>query len=118
MDRLLADSGVESMAVELALEATPKLSRRRTETLARFAIQSIRTETLRWYLGGVSFRTLSKAICSSDLYARFCRVIDIEGIRGVSKSSLERSSKLFDDSAMDQDCAGACPELPPSSPAT
>jgi len=102
MDRLLADSGVESMAVELALESTQKLSSKRTETLARFAIQSIRTETLRWYLGGISFRALSKAICSSDLYARFCRVIDIEGIRGVSKSTLERSSKLFDDSAMDR----------------
>ena len=102
MDRLLTASGVESMAVELALEGKEGLSAKRTEKLARFAIQSIRTETLRWYLGGVSFRALSKAICSCDLYARFCGVIDLEGIGGVSKSSLERSSKLFEASDLDR----------------
>jgi hypothetical protein len=96
IDRLLASSGLEAAAVAQALKGKEGLSAKRTEKIALFAIQSVRTETLRWYLGGLSFRALSKAICASDLYARFCRVIDIAGIRGVSKSSLERSSKLFD----------------------
>ena len=38
---------------------------------------------------GVESTAVAKAICSSDLYARFRRVIDSRGIRGVSKSSLE-----------------------------
>ncbi len=62
---------------------------------ANFALKALRMETLRYLLGGISFRHLSRALGSSDLLADFCRVRHIDGIRGISKSTLERASKFF-----------------------
>ena len=38
---------------------------------------------------------MSRALGSSDLLADFCRVRQIDGIRGISKSTVERASKFF-----------------------
>ncbi len=95
IDRLLIDSEVESQGVDLALERGQPMSVKVRQKRANFALKALRMETLRYLLGGISFRHLSRALGSSDLLADFCRVRHIDGIRGISKSTLERASKFF-----------------------
>jgi len=95
IDRLLIDSEVESQAIELALEERQPMGLSARQQRASFAIKALRMETLRHLLGGISFRHLSRALGSSDLLADFCRVRQIDAIRGISKSTLERASKFF-----------------------
>ncbi len=95
IDRLLIDSEVESQSVDLALERGQPMSVKARQKRANFALKALRMETLRYLLGGISFRHLSRALGSSDLLADFCRVRHIDGIRGISKSTLERASKFF-----------------------
>lgn len=47
-------------------------------------------------LGNPSFREFSRTVAASDLLADFCGVRRIDGITGISKSTLERASKFFD----------------------
>ncbi len=95
IDRLLIDSEVESQGVDLALERGQPMRVKARQKRANFALKALRMETLRYLLGGISFRHLSRALGSSDLLADFCRVRHIDGIRGISKSTLERASKFF-----------------------
>lgn len=95
LDALLADSHLEAMAVEFALEGFEEADAYQRRLRAEFAIKALRFEVLRTVLGNRSFRQLSRQIAGSDLLADFCRVRDICGIRGTSKSTLERASKLF-----------------------
>ncbi len=95
IDRLLIDSEVESQAIELALEGWPPMGLKARRQRASFAIKALRMDTLGRLLGGISSRHLSRALGSSDLLADFCRVRQIDGIRGISKSTLERASKFF-----------------------
>ncbi len=95
IDRLLIDSEVESQGIDLALERGQPMSVKARQKRANFALKALRMETLRYLLGGISFRHLSRALGSSDLLADFCRVRHIDGIRGISKSTLERASKFF-----------------------
>ena len=95
IDRLLIDSEVESQGVDLALERGQPMSVKARQKRANFALKALRMEMLRYLLGGISFRHLSRALGSSDLLADFCRVRHIDGIRGISKSTLERASKFF-----------------------
>ena len=95
IDRLLIDSEVESQAIELALEGCRPKGLKARQQRASFAIKALRMKTLRSLLGGISFRHLSRALGSSDLLADFCRVRQIDGIRGISKSTVERASKFF-----------------------
>ncbi len=95
IDRLLIDSEVESQGVDLALERGQPMSVKARQKRANFAFKALRMETLRYLLGEISFRHLSRALGSSDLLADFCRVRHIDGIRGISKSTLERASKFF-----------------------
>ena len=46
-------------------------------------------------LGNPSFRHFSRTVATSDLLADFCGVRRLDGIRGISKSTLERASKFF-----------------------
>ncbi len=84
IDRLLIDSEVESQGVDLALERGQPMSVKARQKRANFALKALRMETLRYLLGGISFRHLSRALGSSDLLADFCRVRHIDGIRGIS----------------------------------
>ncbi len=95
IDRLLIDSEVESQGVDLALERGQPMSVKARQKRANFALKALRMEPLRYLLGGISFRHLSRALGSSDLLADFCRVRHIDGIRGIFKSTLERASKFF-----------------------
>lgn len=92
---LLRESGLEKEAIKSQLSQHENLSIRATKCIAKSAIQSLYTETLRSLLGGLASRELSKAIYASDLLADFCGLLTLEGIKGASKSTLDRSSKSF-----------------------
>jgi len=95
VDKLLRSSHLESMALDFARvgyeSAAAAPLRRRME----FGLKALRLEALRMLLVSMSLREISRTIASSDLLADFCGVRAIEGIKGVSKSELERASKCF-----------------------
>ena len=95
VDGLLEDSHLESMARDFALEGFEDTDARQQSIRVNFARKALRVEVLRMLLGNVSFRELSRRIGASDLLADFCGVRQIDGIRGISKSTLERASKFF-----------------------
>ncbi len=95
VDGLLVDSHLEGMARDFALEGFEHADARQQSIRVNFALKALRIEVLRMLLGNLSFRELSRRIGASDLLADFCRVRQIDGIRGISKSTLERSSKFF-----------------------
>ena len=102
IERLLIDSSVEQQAIEMALEDFAQASVKQQHKRAQIAIRALRMEVLRFLLGGISFRRLARELGSSDLLADFCRVRELEGIKGISKSSLERYSKLFSEKQLRQ----------------
>jgi hypothetical protein len=94
--KLFRDSGLEKKVVKEQLSRHDNPSARAARHIVKSAIQSLHTETLRFLLGELAFRDLSQRIYGSDLLADFCGLLTIEGIKGASKSTLERSSKSFD----------------------
>lgn len=95
LDGLLCDSHLEMMAVEFALEGFEEASGHQRRVRAQFGLKALRFEVLRMILSNLSFRQLSCRIAGSDLLADFCGVRRLLGIRGTSKSTLERASKFF-----------------------
>ena len=95
VDALLKGSPLESMAMDFALEGQEQASPRQQRARSQFALKALRVETLRMLLGNPSFRQFSRTVAASDLLADFCGVRRLDGIRGVSKSVLERASKFF-----------------------
>ena len=102
IDRLLMDSSLERQAIEMALEDFAQASVKQQHNRAQMAIRALRMEVLGFLLGGISFRHLARSLGSSDLLADFCRVRDLRGIRGISKSNLDRYSKLFTEEQLRQ----------------
>ena len=102
IDRLLMDSSLEAQAIEMALEDYAEASVKQQQSRARIALRAFRMEVLRFLLGGISFRGLARQVGRSDLLADFCQVRDLEGIKGISKSSLERYAKLFTEEQLRQ----------------
>src|ERR1035438_4940623 len=88
-------SHLESMAMDFAEIGWEGASVREKRARKRFALKALRVEVLRMLLGNMPFRRFSRTVASSDLLADFCGARQIDGIRGVSKSVLERASKLF-----------------------
>jgi hypothetical protein len=95
VDALLRGSHLESMAMDFAVEGFEKASVRQQRGRRQFALKGLRVETLRMLLGNPAFRPFSRTVAASDLLADFCGVRRIDGIRGISKSVLERASKFF-----------------------
>lgn len=95
VDGLLRQSHLESMALDFAAEGFAQASARQQLARRQFALKALRVEVLRMLLGNPSFRSFSRTVASSDLLADFCDVRRIDGIRGISKSTLERASKFF-----------------------
>ena len=95
VDVLLRGAHLESMALDFALEGFENASAREQSARRQFALKALRVETLRMLLGNPSFRQFSRTVAASDLLADFCGVRRIDGIRGISKSTLERASKFF-----------------------
>lgn len=95
VDNLLKHSHLESMALDFAREGWEGATAGQMQRRLRSALKALRVEVLRMLLGNPSFRELSRSIAASDLLADFCGVRRIDGIKGVSKSELERASKFF-----------------------
>lgn len=98
MEGDLRRSLVEQQAVELALEDLPEgCTEADRQRRAEFAIFALRAELLRHLLGLPSFRAFSRALACSDLLADFCGARTLEGIKRTSKSTLDRTSKFFNE---------------------
>ena len=95
VDKLLRDSYLESMALDFARQGWEGGDSGQLPRRLQFALKALRVEVLRMMLGTISFRNLSVSITTSDLLADFCGVRRIDGIKGVSKSELERASKFY-----------------------
>jgi hypothetical protein len=95
VEALLRGSHLESMAMDFAVEGFEQASVREQRARTAFALKALRVEALRMLLGNPAFRPFSRTVASSDLLADFCGARRIDGIRGVSKSVLERASKFF-----------------------
>jgi len=83
------------MAMDFALEGFEEAPLKQQKARLNFSLKALRVETLRMLLGNPSYRAFSKAVASSDLLADFCGVRHIDGIRGISKSTLDRAAKFF-----------------------
>jgi IS5 family transposase len=94
---LLKSSLLEDMAMDCAVEGQEGASARQLSRRKELALKALRVETLRMLLGNPSFREFSKTVAASELLADFCGVLRVDGIRGISKSTLERASKFFPD---------------------
>lgn len=92
IEQTIQRAQLEAMAVDFARENFEGVL---PESKVRFAIFSLRAELLRNLLGVPSFREFSRQLASSDLLADFCGIRELDGIRGSSKSTLERASKQF-----------------------
>jgi hypothetical protein len=95
VDNLLRNSHLESMALDFARANWSGKDVARLPRHLELALKALRVEILRMMLGNIAFRKLSLSIASSDLLADFCGARRIDGIKGVSKSVLERASKFF-----------------------
>jgi hypothetical protein len=95
VDILLRRSHLEAMALDFAVEGFADASVRQRVARRAFALKALRVEALRMLLGNPSFRQFSRTVAASDLLADFCGVRRLDGIRGISKSTLERASKFF-----------------------
>ena len=92
---MLGGSHLESMAMDFAVVGFEGASVREQRARKRFALKALRVETLRMLLGNPAYRPFSRTVAASDLMADFCGVRRLDGIRGISKSVLERASKFF-----------------------
>lgn len=95
VDALLRDAHLETLAMDLALEGFEAADRRQLKARKRFAMTALRVSVLRHLLGNPGLRTFSRMVASSDLMADFCGVRRLDGIKGISKSTVERATKLF-----------------------
>lgn len=95
VDGLLRGSHLEAMALDFAKEGAGGASFVQLRNRMEFSLKAQRVEILRMLLGNMSLRKLSLSIAASDLLADFCGVRTLEGIKGVSKSVLERAAKFF-----------------------
>lgn len=124
VDRLLIDSNLEKRAIDFGLQnlrdLEPQADEQAMARQAKQAVKALRTNILKTLLGGISPRKLSSAVYMSDLLADFCRVREIDGIKGLSKSVADRLLRFFDEdqlrllhAAFTELCtgAGSCGQL-------
>lgn len=99
IDRVLIEGRLEKLAIDFGLanllafnsEADEQVMARQAEQ----AVKSLRTNVLKTLLEGISCRKLSAAVYGSDLLADFCRVRQIDGIKGLAKSEVDRMMRFF-----------------------
>ena len=81
--------------MDLAVDGFEKASARQLRGRKQFAMKALRFQVLRSILGNPSYRSLSCSVASSELFASFCGVQQIDAIRGAAKSTLDRAAKFF-----------------------
>jgi hypothetical protein len=95
MDRILAESGLEDRFVAKHLGGLPEDT---SERQAAFRAKSVRL-ALRYSillaLTGLSKRELSIRVADSHLFQWFTSTSSVDGVRPVSKSTLDRFERLF-----------------------
>ena len=95
MDRILAESGLEDAFVRRHLDACfEKENERRRAFRAKIARKALRHAIL-LAVTGLSVRELAMRLADSPLFAWFTGSVQIDGVRPVSKSTLERFEKMF-----------------------
>lgn len=92
---LLRASHLESMALDFARQGWESADAGQLARRLQYALKALRVVVLQMLLGNKPLRQLSVALTTSDLLADFCGVRTIEGIKGASKSELDRASKFF-----------------------
>lgn len=99
IDRLLIDCQLEKYAIAFGLDSllkeVPGADEKAMERCANRAVKALRANILKKLLGGISCRKLSSAVYMSDLLADFCRVREVDRIKGLSKSEADRLLKFF-----------------------
>jgi hypothetical protein len=95
VDGVLGKAHLEAMAIDFALGGLEEASAAQRRARAEWAVKALRIQTLRMLLGNPSHRGFSRMVAGSDLLADFCRARKIDGISGISKSTVERASKCF-----------------------
>ncbi|MCC5023365.1 MAG: hypothetical protein J6386_11495 [Candidatus Synoicihabitans palmerolidicus] len=85
LDQLLANSHLETMAVDFVWENWRGDDVAGLPRHLQFARKARQVQVLRMMLGKISLRKLSLSIASSDLLADFCGARRIDGIKGVSQ---------------------------------
>ena len=95
VDAVLGKAHLEAMAIDFAMEGFEEASIQQRCRRAEWAVKALRIQTLRMLLGNPAYRVFSRMVAGSDLLADFCRVREIDGISGISKSTVERASKFF-----------------------
>jgi hypothetical protein len=101
MDRILSIPGMENRFIARQINTLEKrdgkrLSARRAQRHGRTFRLALRYGIL-LAITGVSFRKLSRQVADSLLFQWFTHTSFVDGVRPVSKSTLERFEKLFPD---------------------
>lgn len=99
IDDYLVRTGIENRLLAEYMEQTykgEKLSIRRRTSLAQNAQRALRYGILR-AITGDSFRAIAIRVTDSDLFRWFTYTIQVDGVRPLSKSTVERMEKMFTD---------------------
>jgi hypothetical protein len=95
MDRILAESGLEDRFVAKHLSGLPEgTSARKVEFRAKSARMALRHDLLP-ALTGLSKRGLAIRVADSQLFQWFTYTSSVDGVRPVSKSTIDRFERLF-----------------------
>jgi hypothetical protein len=95
LGQLLRSSGLEELAIEMVIENHPGAGARARARLAGFAVQALRQESLRHLRGLPALRPFSIEVAGNPHLAAFCGLLELDGVRRTSKSTMDRRSKLF-----------------------
>ena len=95
MDRILAESGLEDRFVAKHLSGLPEgTSARKVEFRAKSARMALRYDIL-LPLTNLSKRELAVRVADSHLFQWFTYTSSVDGVRPVSKSTIDRFERLF-----------------------
>lgn len=95
MDRILVESGVENRFVMKHLGGLPEDTRERQVAFRAKSVRLALRYSILLALTGLSKRELSTRVADSHLFQWFTFTSSVDGVRPVSKSTLDRFERLF-----------------------
>jgi hypothetical protein len=95
MDRILAESGLEDRFVLKHLGGLPEGTRERQIAFRAKSVRLALRYSILLALAGLSKRELSIRVADSHLFQWFTSTSSVDGVRPVSKSTLDRFERLF-----------------------